>query len=312
MNAFELSSATAPAGAYLIDGNDGFLVKTAESYFRSLLPEGSLSLRVIDRLSSAEELSSSVGVYNFDGMPNVVILRDPDAKLDEKGHFLLLSLLENGVSPDYLVFTNPAFLTAAEKKLVTVVSCNSPDKFRCIQYVEKLFPYGIEKTAAALLADYTENNLAKIDNESQKLLSFCGERRVNIDDVENLVSEDREVQVFAFADAAIKGNSALALQRLEKLRKYGFPPAKILATLSGQFQRMLFCALSPLSDEELAAKLKVKPFAITKAREGKKIGTKQLKSTFEMLIDCEYKFKSGEISEQNALNEAVSKLLRKE
>lgn len=312
MNAFELNATNTPGGAYLIDGNDGFLVKTAESFFRSLVPEGSLALRVIDKLSSAEEISSSVGVYNFDGLPNVVIVRDPDAKLDEDGHSVLLSVLKRGVSPDYLVFGNASLLTAAEKKLVAVINCNSPDKYRCMQYAEKLFPYGIEKSAAALLADYTENNLAKIDKESKKLTAYCGQRAVKTEDVENLVAEDREIQIFAFADAAMNGNSALALKRLEKLRRYGVAPVKILATLSGQFQRMLFCSLSPLGDEELAEMLKVKPFAITKAREGKKIGTKRLKSTLEMLVDCEYRFKSGEISEQSALNIAVSKLLRKE
>ena len=312
MDVFNLNPNNVHGGAYFISGDDGFLVKTAEDFFKHLLPEGSLSLHIIDKLTSVEEISSCLGVYSFDGSPNVVIIRDTDVRLDDNSHSALLALLSHDLAPDYAVFSNVNFLSPSEKKCLVSINCDKPDRFRCVSYMEKLFPFGIEKNAAFLLTDYSENNLAKINNDSIKLTAYCGERKVTVKDVEILVAEEREVQVFSFANSIINGNNSAALKSLEKLRSFGIAPATVLSTLSNQFQRMLFCSLSPLSDEELASLMKIKPFAVKKAREGKKIGAKQLKSTFQMLVDCEYRFKSGEISDDAALNIAVNKLLRKE
>lgn len=300
------------SGAYLLDGEDGFLVKTAEDLFRSMLPAASLSLYVIDRITDVNEILSCIGVYNFDGTPNVVIVRDADAKLDDKAHERLTALLSADISPDYLVFSGVNFLTNAEKKLVTTIDCSSPDKFKSIQYIEKLFPHGIDRNAASLLTDYTENNWAKINNEKTKLLAYCGERKVTADDVEALVPEDREVQIFAFANSIIAKNGDAALKQLEKMRKYGVSNAAILSSLSGQFQRMLYCSLSPLSDEELARVLKIKPFAVAKARQVRGFNQKQLKETLSVLSDLEYRFKSGVMSDETAVNLAVATLLAKE
>ncbi len=313
MDAFNLDEKTMNGGAYLLSGDDGYLLQIAVNFFRGLLPEGSLSLHVIDKFTSVDELSDCLGVYSFDGSPNVVIVDAPDnVKLTDEDHKSLLALLQRGVAPDYAVFRNGSFLTAAEKKLLTVINCQKPNKYGCIAFAEKLFPYGIEKSAVALLADYTDNSLAKINNEKEKLLAYCGDRKVTLSDVENLVSEDNELQVFSFANAVASGNTVLAMKQLEKMRIYGVAPSTILSTLTNQFQRMLFCALSPLSDEELAALMKVKPFAIEKTRSGKKLKSKILKDNLGLLLECEYKFKSGEITDEAALNIAVSKLLEKE
>lgn len=309
MDAFTLSKENVPAGAYYLSGDDGFLLKTGESYFRALLPSDSLSLYVIDRLSDVNEILSCIGVFNFDGTPNVVLVRDADAKLDDKGHSKLVDLLSAGVAPDYLVFCNVSFLSIAEKKLVTIIDCSTPDKYRCMSYMEKLFPYGIERSACSLLADYTENNLAKIHNESIKLTAYCGENKVTAYDVETLVAEDRDVQIFAFANSIINKNTDSALKQLNKLRVSGASNAAILSSLSGQFQRMLYCALSPLSDEELAQMMKIKPFAVKKAREIRGFNQTKLKNTLTTLTNLEQQFRSGVMSDETALNLAVSKLL---
>ena len=311
-SALELNGAELKSGVYFLDGDDGFLVKTAEDAFRSLLPASSLSLYVIDRLTDVNEILSCIGVYNLDGTPNVVIVRDADAKLDEKAHDKLASFLSNDISPDYLVFSGVNFLTNAEKKLVNTIDCSSPDKFKSINYIEKIFPNGIERNAAALLTDYTENNWAKINNERTKLLAYCGENRVTTEDVEALVPEDKEVQVFAFANSIIAKNGEAALKQLEKMRKYGVSNAAILSSLSGQFQRMLYCSLSPLSDEELARILKIKPFAVAKARNVRGFNQKKLKETLSVLLDLELQFKSGVMSDETAVNLAVATLLAKE
>ena len=309
MEAFNLKKEEAQGGAYYFVGDDGYLLKKAENFFRALLPEGALSLYIVDYLPDVNELSSYVGIYNFDGTPNIVLVRD-EVKLNDAGHAALTAFLSRAIAPDCVVFTAGGNFTPAEKKLMTPVDCKKPDRFKCSALAEKLFPYGIETRALSLLCDYADCDLGKINNEAFKLVSYCESRKVTQEDVEALVAEDREIKFFAFSNSVVKKDKAAALKQLERLRLYGESDAGILTMLSGQFQRMLFASLSPLPDDELAALMGIKnAYAVTKMREIKGYGKSQLKNTFSMLLDCEHKFKSGVMNPSTALDLALSKLL---
>ena len=308
MDAFTLKKSDITGGAYLLKGDDVYLKQVAEKVFRSLLPEDSLSLYVLERVADVKEITACLGVYNFDGTPNVVLVKDIDKKMDESDHKSLTAAIKNGFEPDILVFFDETNLTS-EKKLLTEIDCARPNKYRCVSFITKLFGNGIENDAAELLADYTDCDLAKIENERFKLTSYCGERKVTVSDVENLVAEDREIKFFAFASDVISKNKVSAMKNLEKMRKYGESNAAILSTLTSQFQRMLYCSLSNLSDEELATLLRIKPYAVKMARQNKNISKKQLIDIFSMLLDYEYKFKSGVMSDETALNLALGTLL---
>ena len=312
MNALEIKSTNLLGGAYLLEGNDDFLINIAENAFRAILPPDSLSLYFIDKIKSISEISSTLNVYSFDGSPNVVIIRDTLPKLDDESHKELLKILQSQINPNYLVFRNCEFLNAQEKKLLTVINCEKVSKPVCLSYIENLFPYGINNMAANVLADYMEYDLAKIKNESIKLIAYCGKNKITLSDVEALVTEDKDIQVFAFVNNIVTKNFAQAIKQLEKMRLYGYAPAKMLSTLINQFQRIFYCAISPLSNSEIAKVLGIKEYAVKKAREIKGFSKMQLKNTINMLLEYEYKFKIGEMSDSSAFNCAVSTLLSKE
>ena len=308
MDAFTLKKSDITGGAYLLKGDDVYLKRIAENVFRSILPEDSLSLYVLDRVGDVNEITSCLGLYNFDGTPNVVLVKDADKKFNENEHKILTAAIKSDFSPDVLVFFGDGNLTT-EKKFLTEIECSRPNKFRCVSFIKKLFGNDIQDSAAELLADYTDCDLAKIENERFKLLSYCDGRVVTEADVENLVAEDREIKFYAFANDVVSRNKVSALKNLEKMRRFGESSASILSTLTSQFQRMLYCSLSTLSDEELGTLLRIKPYAVKMARQNKNITNKQLIDIFSMLLVYEYKFKSGVMSDDTALDLALANLL---
>ena len=86
----------------------------------------------------------------------------------------------------------------------------------------------------------------------------------------------------------------------------------ILASLIGQYRRLLHCALSKKSDAELAEALKIKEFAVKKSREtASKYGKATLKSCLDELVDAEFNFKSGVMLDETAVRTAMAKLIAK-
>lgn len=312
MNALELNNDTLKGGAFVLTGDDTFMLSKAQTFFRNILPENSLSLFVLDRINSVNEIFASVGIINFDGSPNVILVRDSEVKFSESDHNQLVRFLKTQIAPDFLVFCNEKILNAAEKKLLTPISCEKPDRYTCMKYVDKLFPFGIERAAISMLLDYTDCNLAIIINESKKLIDYCGEKRVLVSDVDNLVTEDTDIQVFSLANSLAKGNKQIAMKQFEKLIKCNTQPVLLLATLISQFQRMLYCSISNLDDDSLAKVLSVKPYAVKKTRENISLSKVQLRTIVSKLLDFELKFKNGDISDGAAIECAMSYLISKE
>jgi DNA polymerase III delta subunit len=312
MYANEIIKGKINGGAYLLDGGDDYLLKTAVEAFCALLPKNSLSLHIVDEFYDVNEIFSPLFVFNPDDEPNVVIVRFPDAKLDSAAHSRLKKLLSSEIAPNFLVFANAPYLNAEEKKLTVAIDCGKPNKSGCVNYICGMLPCGIETSAAYLIADYTQCNMAKISNECRKLASYCEGKRVTVNDVNLLVAEDRELQLYAFANDIVSGKNSAAMRELDKMRSLGVAPAFMLSTLVTSFQRMLYAAISPLGNEELAKIMNIKPYAVQKARESKNFGKARLNSILDMLVGYEYKFKSGEMSDAAAFDCAVSELLSKE
>lgn len=73
---------------------------------------------------------------------------------------------------------------------------------------------------------------------------------------------------------------------------------------------MLFSALSPLSDGEVAKHLKIKEFAVKMARrQAKAYPLKRLKQIVDTLTDYDEKFKQGYVDPSSAVWNAIFNVL---
>ncbi len=311
-HASQLQKDTITGGVYYLKGNDPYWLTQAESFFRSMLPEDSLSLRVLETVSDVTEILSAFDTFCLGDEHTIVIVKDDSFTMNDREHTALISLLQSELTTDFLVFCNSPFLTNAEIKLCNVIDCSALDKFACSTYAEKLFPNGIEKKALQLLIELCGYNMAKIKSEAQKLNAYCDNTLVSYDDVEMLVVEDTESTVFLFSNCIVEGQLQKAERHLDKLIKRGEKPAMLLSILSNQFRRMLYCSITTLDNKQMAELLGIKEFAVEKTRKIKGYTQAKLRSCVAVLSECEFKFKSGIMSDETAFSIAVSKLLCKE
>jgi DNA polymerase III delta subunit len=310
VHASQLQGSVLP-GVYHLFGEDGFWLDQSINFFVSMVGKDSLSLHIFDTKDSFTDAIGSLFSISFTDDISVVVVKGDLLGADVKNHKMLQDVLENDIVPNYLILVNQA-LDAKEKKLVNTINCTKLKEYECVKIAQDFFTFGIERDAINTLIRYTDCDLMKIKMESEKLKAYCKGRKVNIKDVENLVVEDSDVQMFYFVNSIVVGDNKSALRQLEKLKKRGESYSGMLAMLLNSFRRMLHTTISKKSDAELSQIFKVKPYAIQKARENKMFSVVKLKNAVDMIVGYELKFKSGEMSEQVAFDTAIAKLIAKE
>jgi DNA polymerase III delta subunit len=75
----------------------------------------------------------------------------------------------------------------------------------------------IRADAAKLLADTVGNDMWQIEQELEKLSLYCDEREIGVDDINQVVEQAREANIFAAVDAIVDNRSGEALRMVSQL-----------------------------------------------------------------------------------------------
>ncbi|MFA5449713.1 MAG: hypothetical protein WC292_04680 [Clostridia bacterium] len=295
--------------AFYIEGEDTYWGDYAVRFFAALVPEEekAFNLKVIDQLSSLEDISDATQTSPFFQSSSVVIVKDTKYKEKEYEKGIIENIIKS-LDGTYLVFDNVSFLTARSKKLMEKIDTSYLDTYDIKKLIIK--DYNIDGSAADRLIEYAGRDMARITTEVKKLTAYKQGKKISKEDVTELVANTAESAIYHFSEALALQRKSQALDILDGFIKKGTPYSHLLAVLISQYRRMLHSALSPKSNAEVAQYLGTKPFAIQKAREIARKYTKvQLKSCLDALTQAELMFKSGAVPEDTAFKMALSKLI---
>jgi len=195
------------------------------------------------------------------------------------------------------------------------VDCNKIDlkfiySFIANNFAKREIKY--DDAAIEKLALFCNSDMSRIVNEVEKLCSYLADGGVlTADIVEEVVSQDKEFQVFQLAEFLAKGDAKNALDLVES---FSFKPGSaftIMTPLYNNYRRALFVALNKdKSAGELANLLSVKEYAIKVMQNQIKVFTpKKLKKIVSMIVEFDEKIKTGEIKENVAIKMLVFNIL---
>ena len=102
----------------------------------------------------------------------------------------------------------------------------------------------ISPPAIGALTDMVGSDLWALDRELEKLSLYASGRRIEESDVNELVNQAREANVFNAVDAMIEGRQAAALQLLQRLRDDGRDASYIIAMIERQLRLMALARYS--------------------------------------------------------------------
>ena len=171
----------------------------------------------------------------------------------------------------------------------------------------------ISPQAVDLLAKLVGGNLWIMSNEINKLALFTLGRRIEVEDIEAIVSFVQEANVFAMVDAILDFKAGAAEQLLEQLLQRGASLAYLLAMLSRQV-RMIVQAkelrrhMKP--EAEIQSRLGLtSEFALRKTLEqAQRYPLERLKQVYHKLLQADLSIKTGKYEGGLALNLLIADL----
>lgn len=296
--------------AYLVTGEDAFLVSNALRLFRTLAePTPEFNLSEISDCDSAGVIVEACQSLPLAGDYRVVIVTA--AKFDMQP---IAAYLDNPCPSTVLVFATekPESGWAKIISRLTVVDCSKLDKRTILSWIAvkcKEYCVSVTESAAGLLIEYCGGDMSRIAAELGKLCAYRTGGTINEEDVTDLISPTLDFKIFALGEAVASRQPQKAATVLKNLIESGVAPVSLLGLLYAHFRRLLYVAITP-PYERMAADLGVKEYAVKKAKEqARQFTPVKLKKICDNLQAFDYEIKSGRITDKNALELIVLQAL---
>ncbi len=285
---------------YILVGEDAFFrERTINLLLDKLVNEPSINFTKFESKDlDIDEALSALSIYPFMSEKRVVLVEEfyPTKEQASK----LKGFLDS--PPDYsvLVIANEKE-NASLKSLpfINIIDCGKADSTTIVKWIKgTALESGveIEFESAKLLADYCLFDMTRVKTETEKLLAYVGyDGKISNEIIENMISKDTDYKIYEMTDCIGKKDFAGALEIITDLLKKEDNALGIISGVYRHFRRLLHVAISGQDNGMLAKNFGVKEYAVEKMRiQAKKFKIKNLKKAVDMLIDADYKIKSGE------------------
>ena len=165
---------------------------------------------------------------------------------------------------------------------------------------------GISPAAVSRLSDLVGSDLWTLDQEIEKLSLYASGRAIDERDVEELVPQVREANIFAAVDALIEGRAGVALRLLHQLMQDGRDVSYIIAMTERQL-RLLALARDYMDrgtpQRDLGSRLGVSSqFVLRKTIEqAQRVTQQEIAKQYRKLLEADLAVKQGKLEPSLAL-----------
>jgi DNA polymerase III subunit delta len=172
----------------------------------------------------------------------------------------------------------------------------------------------ISPEAVKLLIDSTGNDLWTLNNEVEKLLAYCGERTITEDDVKQLTSYSRDINIFNLVDRILEKKPSEAQKLVSKMVKEGASVSYIISMILRQLRLIIkakFIDPGVRAGSAEAGPAFTSDFVLEKSiKQAKTYSLAQLKEIYHKILEIDVKIKTGKYSADLAADILVLELCK--
>jgi len=309
---------------YLFEGEEVYFREKGEALLKSrFLQETTLDYASFDGGAlKGEKIKMLVDAVNcFPFISEKRVVRVTEFYPTEKDFdFYLKELFENPPTSSILLIINSGkgktgSAVLAKKPNVTYVDCARSDEETIKKWIYvtcKRAGIYADGVTCGKLASYCVYDMARIAQETEKLLGYCTATnitRLTDEIVDELVYPDAEYKIYELANALARKNYSTYMRVIKDLSTRGFNETSLLSSLASYFKGLYETSLCKGEDKEVAAALGIKEYAARKNREqAAKFGKESLLELYNAVYGAISAIKCGEVTPASALKKVTAHL----
>jgi len=167
----------------------------------------------------------------------------------------------------------------------------------------------IKPDALKLLIERVGNNLWQISNELKKLVNYSNGGAIKKQDIENLVSQKIELNIFKTIDAIAEKNKQKALFLIHQHLEKGESPLYLLSMIGFQFRNLLMVKAYREGFSKGETFSGMHPFVFRKSLWlSQKFSLQQLKKIYKKIFQIDLDIKTGKIGPTLALDLLIAEI----
>ena len=303
---------------YLLYGLDKFLIdKEIKNIIdKSNIDEINISRYDLEENYLKEILDDAMTISLFSSNKLIIVdnsfifNRVQSKKMDDIE--LLESYLNNPNKDTTIIFIDLNEKVDSTKKIVKLIKDKGTLKeFNPLKNINSIVSsmfddYKIDYGVIEVLINRVGNDLELIYQEVEKLKIYkIDDKTITLKDVEDLVVENINIDIFKFVDDIINKNKSSAIKTYKELLKLNEEPIKIVALLASKF-RLMYQASTLVkkgyTEEDISEILKVHKYPVhLSITAGHKYNPKLLLKYLNDLADLDIGMKTGEKDKELAL-----------
>jgi DNA polymerase-3 subunit delta len=313
---------------YLFYGEEDYLINQYLNKIIDLIvAEGTADLNCysFENADSLDDVRNACESAPMFSEKKLVIWRNPGIlkKVSDKYDSELKELIDN--IPEYtcLVMIEVG-IDKRRKKLLDAISSKGKIVEFAFQQADDLAKWitavlaekniRIERKAAYLLVDYSDQGMGGIVNELDKLTAlFEGSGVIKEEDIERVCIKSFKLKVFDLVDAVAYKKRDKAIKILYEMLQQREPVSKLLFLISKQFRQMLEVKVlkqKGADKAQISGILGVPPFVISKLiDQSRPFSLDELERLLKLCLETEINIKTGKMGDRIALELLLANIL---
>jgi DNA polymerase III subunit delta len=172
----------------------------------------------------------------------------------------------------------------------------------------------ISPDAVKMLIEYTGNDLWTLNNEVDKLLAYCGDRTISDEDVKEITSYSKDINIFNLVDQILEKKSSEAQRLVGKMMKEGASIQYIISMILRQLRLIIkakYLEPNARAGSPEAGPAFTKDFVLEKSlKQAKAYSIAQIKDVYHKILEMDVNIKTGKYKEDMAADILVLELCK--
>lgn len=312
------------ASYYRFVGDDSFLKNYALEQFKKLITEGNeeFCFEIFDDTNDFSEVVQALDSMSLTADVKIVVARGIKEKIDESLQKQLLQIAQESGGEKIFISMESGNFFEFLREFSVEVNCEKLTAQEATAYAKNLCEengFKINNSDLREIVTLCGLDLGSISIELDKLFMYAFDRddkTITRLDIDLLTSSEPELKIFELTNALQRGDKQKVLQVYKTLLERGEKANYILAIIIKAYRTYFEIAISNAADDTLCKTLGISYSALMvnkkivdnakKTQRGYVVG---LKKTIDYLYELEFMFKSGEVTVDNALELAITRLI---